>query len=80
MRCLVLWSILHSTNSVPQADSLASLSLSFLVCKIELRLSVLMKRNSVKRILGTYLEPTVCKIQFVPLNLGWQIGCNLKEK
>lgn len=35
---------------------------------------------SVKRILGTYLEPSVCKILFVTLKQDWQIGCNLEEK
>lgn len=48
----------------------ASLSLNVLFWEMELRLSVLMKRNSLKRILGTYMEPSICGIQFIPWNQG----------
>lgn len=68
MRSLVLLSTLFSSSSVPWAYPLASLSLNFLVCKMELLLSVLTKRNC-KENSGTYLEPSVGKIQFVSLNL-----------
>lgn len=77
---LVLLSTLLSASYVPWVDPLASVSLDFLLCKMELRLSALMKKNSIKRILGTYLKPGICKIQFVLLSLTWQIACNLKKK
>lgn len=79
-KSLVLLSTLLSASYVPWVDPLASVSLDFLLCKMGLRLSALMKKNSIKRILGTYLKPGICKIQFVLLNLTWQTACNLKKK
>lgn len=62
---MVLVSALLSTVCVAQADPVASLSVNFLVYKMELGLSILIKRNSVKGILRPYLEPCTCKFPFV---------------
>lgn len=59
---MVLLSALLSTSCVAQADPV-----NFLVYKMGLRLSILIKRNSVKGILRTYLEPCTCKFPFVSI-------------